>query len=82
MKKYWEIFLLLVLAAVIFILPAIFGGVVANAGMACEPTPAWLEWLELCIFGSYVMLTLNGLGIIAVIAIVAIIVRIIYLLRH
>lgn len=82
MKKIWEIFLWLLLLVFIFLVPAIYGGVVANAGASCEPTPAWLEWLKLCVVGSYVMLTLNGLGMLALIAIVAIVMRIIYIIKH
>ena len=82
MKKIWKIFLLLLLLVVVFLIPAIFGGVVANAGASCELTPAWLEWLKLCILGSYVMLTLNGLGMLALIVIAAIVIRIVYIIKH
>jgi hypothetical protein len=82
MKKIWQIFLMILLMVFIFLIPAIFGGIVANAGASCEPTSAWLEWLKLCVVGSYVMLTLNGLGMLALIAIAAIVWRIIYIIKH
>lgn len=84
MQKFWKVLPWFLLMAVILLIPAFFGGVIAVVGdtASCGQTAAWWAWLRLCIAGTYVMLTLQGLGCLALIVLGAIVVHIVNIIRH
>jgi hypothetical protein len=71
MSKSLKIALWILLLVVVLLIPALYGGLIAviGAGTSCTSAAAWIAWLKICVAGSYVLLTLNGLGILALLVI-------------